>query len=104
MVVMMVMMAVPYVDARRRPPIAVMMVMVVVIRELDVALRRALGECSVVRFQQLNRVWNGFQKIPVGSGRSRLRRLGRGGLGAIHRCESCRRSQKTGNFLVHKTS
>jgi hypothetical protein len=25
-------------------------------------------------------------------------------LSAIHCCESCRRSQKSGNFLVHRTS
>jgi hypothetical protein len=25
-------------------------------------------------------------------------------LSAIHCCESCRRSQKTSNFLVHRTS
>lgn len=103
MVVMMVMVA-PKVDTRRRPPIAVMMVVVMVIRKLDVPLRRALGECGVICFQQLNRVRNGFQKIPVACGRIRLRRLGRRGLSAIHCCESCRRSQKTGNFLVHRTS
>jgi hypothetical protein len=74
MVVMMVVMVmVPYVEARRRPPITVMVIMMVVIlRELDVALRRTLGERGIVCLQQLNCVWNGFQEIPVTSGRSRL--------------------------------
>ena len=80
----------------------VMMVVVEILRQLHgLLLGRRGGHMSIVRFEDIERIWDRFQKIAIAGGGGELNRRRGRGLGGMHGGQRGRGAEKSGNLLVH---